>query len=47
MIVPKISVARDEAPVYMMDGVVSPPHESSDVQAQPDDLTRLMVKFAY
>jgi hypothetical protein len=46
MTLAKISIARGEAPVYMLDGVVYLRQGSSDVQAQPDDLTRLIAAFA-
>jgi predicted HTH transcriptional regulator len=47
MTVAKVSVARGEAPLYMTDGVVYLRQGSSDVQAQPDDLTRLIAEFAF
>ncbi len=43
----RISVARGEAPLYMTDGVVYLRQGSADVQAQPDDLTRLVAEFAF
>jgi hypothetical protein len=43
----KISVARGEAPVYMLDGVVYLRQGSSDVQAQPDDIVSLVAEFAF
>jgi hypothetical protein len=42
----KISVARGEAPVYMMGGVIYIRYGSSDVQAQPEDLSRLITEYA-
>lgn len=42
----KISVARGEAPIYMMNGVIYLRHGSADVQAQPEDLRRLVAEFA-
>ncbi len=47
MIIAKISVARGEAALYMTDGVVYLRQGSADVQAQPDDLTRLVTEFAF
>jgi ATP-dependent DNA helicase RecG len=47
MIIAEISVARGEAPVYMLDGLVYLRQGSADVQAQPDDLTRLVAEFAF
>ena len=47
MIIARISVARGEAPLYMTDGVVYLRQGSADVQAQPDDLTRLVAEFAF
>jgi ATP-dependent DNA helicase RecG len=47
MIIAKVSVARGEAPLYMTDGVVYLRQGSADVQAQPDDLTRLVAEFAF
>jgi len=47
MIIARIAVARGEAPLYMTDGVVYLRQGSADVQAQPDDLTRLVAEFAF
>ena len=47
MLIGKISVARGEAPVYMLDGVVYLRQGSSDVQAQPDDIISLIAEFAF
>jgi hypothetical protein len=47
MIIARISVARGEAPLYMMDGVVYLRQGSSDVQAQPEDLIGLVAEFAF
>jgi len=47
MLVGKISVARGEAAVYMLDGVVYLRQGSSDVQAQPDDIISLVAEFAF
>jgi hypothetical protein len=43
----KITVARGEAPVYMIGGVIYLRYGSADVQAQPDDLRRLVAEFAF
>jgi hypothetical protein len=42
----KISVARGEAPAYMMGGVIYIRYGSPDVQAQPEDLSRLITEYA-
>jgi len=47
MLTARISVARGEAPVYMLDGVVYLRQGSSDVQAQPDDIISLVAEFAF
>jgi predicted HTH transcriptional regulator len=47
MLIGKISVARGEAPVYMLDGVVYLRQGSSDVQAQPGDIISLVAEFAF
>jgi ATP-dependent DNA helicase RecG len=47
ILIAKISVARGEAPLYMTDGIVYLRQGSADVQAQPDDLTRLVAEFAF
>jgi ATP-dependent DNA helicase RecG len=47
MLIGKISVARGEAPVYMLDGVAYLRQGSSDVQAQPDDIISLVAEFAF
>jgi predicted HTH transcriptional regulator len=44
--VAKISVARGEAPAYLLNGVIYIRSGSSDVQAQPEDLQRLIAEFA-
>ena len=44
--VAKIAVARGEAPAYMMGGVIYIRYGSADVQAQPEDLTRLITEHA-
>jgi hypothetical protein len=45
--VAKITVARGEAPVYMIGGVIYLRYGSADVQAQPEDLRRLAAEFAF
>ena len=47
MTVGKISVARGEEPIYMMDNIVYLRHGSSDVQAQPTEIISLVTQFAY
>jgi hypothetical protein len=42
----KISVARGEAPAYMIGGVIYIRYGSSDAQAQPEDLRRLIIEYA-
>lgn len=42
-----ITVPRGEATAYMMSGVIYVRDGSSDVQAQPDDLRRLIAQYAY
>ena len=46
LLIVKIIVARGEAPVYMMNGVIYLRDGSSDVQARPEDLNRLVPEFA-
>ena len=43
----KITVARGEAPAYMVGGVIYIRYGSSDVQAQPEDLSRLITEYAH
>ena len=45
--VAKITVARGEATAYMIGGVIYIRDGSSDVQAQPEDLRRLVTEYAY
>jgi hypothetical protein len=45
--VAKIAVARGEATAYMMSGVIHVRYGSSDVQAQPEDLNRLITEYAF
>ncbi|MGO9094118.1 MAG: helix-turn-helix domain-containing protein [Bryobacteraceae bacterium] len=45
-VVARIAVARGEAPVYMLGGAVYLRDGSSDVQAQPDELVRLVSQYA-
>jgi len=47
LLIAKIVVARGEAPVYMIGGVVYVRDGSSDVQAQPEDLMRLITEYAH
>ena len=44
--VAKVSVPRGEAPAYIMTGVIYIRYGSSDVQAQPEDLGRLITEYA-
>ena len=46
-VVARIVVARGESPAYLLNGVVYVRSGSSDVQAQPEDLSRLFSAFAY
>jgi hypothetical protein len=46
-LVAKITVARGEATVYLMGGVIYVRVGSSDAQAQPEDLRRLITEYAY
>jgi hypothetical protein len=43
----KISVPRGEAPAYLLGGVIYIRYGSSDVQAQPEDLNRLITEYAH
>jgi hypothetical protein len=47
LVVARIVVARGEAPAYLLNGVIYVRSGSSDVQAQPEDLTKLFSAFAY
>ena len=47
MTVGRISVARGEKPLYMLDNVVYLRRGSSDVQAQPDEIISLVTQFAF
>lgn len=47
LVVAKISVARGEAPAHLLGGVIYVRSGSSDVQAQPEDLRRLIAEFAF
>jgi hypothetical protein len=47
LVIAKIIVVRGEAPAYMMGGVIYIRDGSSDVQAQPDDLRRLVYEYAF
>jgi hypothetical protein len=46
LVVAKITVARGDAPAYMMDGTIYIRSGSSDVQAQPEDLKSLVMEYA-
>ncbi len=43
----KITVVRAEAPAYIMRGVIYVRDGFSDVQAQPEDLKKLMFQYAF
>ncbi len=45
--VAKITIARGEAPAYMIGGVIYLRYGSSDVQAQPEDIGRLVSEYAF
>ena len=47
LLVTKITVARGEVPAYMMGGVIYVRYGSADVQAQPEDLRRLITEYAF
>ena len=47
MTVGRISVAREEKPLYTLDNVVYLRRGSSDVQAQPDKIISLVTQFAF
>lgn len=44
--VARIAIARGEEPVYLLNGVIYVRSGSSDTQAQPEDLRRLVTEFA-
>jgi ATP-dependent DNA helicase RecG len=46
LVVAKIAVARGEAPAYLLNGVIYVRDGSSDVQAQPEHLSKLIAEFA-
>jgi len=46
LLIAKIVVARGESPLHMIDGVIYVRYGSSDVQAQPEDLRRLVSMYA-
>lgn len=46
LLIAKIVVARGEDPVYLMGGVIYVRYGSSDVQAQPEDLKRIVLNYA-
>jgi len=47
MTVGRISVARGEKPLYMLDNVVYLRQWSSDVQAQPDEIISLVTRSTF
>ena len=47
LLVAKITVARGDATAYMISGVIYVRDGSADVQAQPEDLKRLIADYAY
>jgi hypothetical protein len=46
-VIAKIAVARGEAPAYMVGGTIYVRYGSSDVQAQPEDVVRLVSQYAF
>jgi len=46
-VIARIAVARGEAPAYMIGGTIYVRHGSSDVQAQPEDMVRLVSQYAF
>jgi len=46
-VIAKIAVARGEAPAYMIGGTIYVRYGSSDVQAQPEDVLRLVSQHAF
>jgi hypothetical protein len=44
--VAKIMISRGEAPAHMLGGVIYVRDGSSDIQAQPEDLKRLITEYA-
>jgi hypothetical protein len=47
LMVARIVVARGEDPVYLLGGVIYVRYGSSDVQAQPEDLKRIVLNYAF
>jgi len=47
MTVGRTSVARGEAPLYMLDNVAYLRQGSSDAEAQPDEIISPVTQFAY
>jgi hypothetical protein len=47
LVIAKIAVASGEAPAYMIGGTLYVRHGSSDVQAQPEDVVRLVTRHAF
>jgi len=46
LLIAKITIARGDAPVYMMNGRIYIRSGSSDVPAQPEDMERLVAEYA-
>jgi predicted HTH transcriptional regulator len=46
-VIARIVVARGEAPLHIIDGVVYVRYGSSEVQAQPEDLKKLVTQYAF
>ena len=44
--VARVTVPRGEEPAYLMGGVIYVRNGSSDVQAQPEDLRKMIVEYA-
>jgi ATP-dependent DNA helicase RecG len=47
LVVARLVVPRGEDPLYMIGGVIYVRQGSSDVQAQPEDLRRLVSQYAF
>jgi predicted HTH transcriptional regulator len=45
--VTRIAVARGDAQAYFMNGIIYVRYGSTDVQAGPEDLKRLVMEFGY
>ena len=46
-VVASVAVARGDQPAYLLNGVIYIRYGSSDVQAQPEDLHRLIAEYAF